>query len=75
DPEIWHALLWSLSQIGGEGVSEELEEFILRIDDPDEEDFLDEALENLKLTNLMASFTLFDLEDNDEIEDEINLGI
>ncbi len=69
DPEIWHALLWSLSQIGGEGVLEQLEEFINRIDDPEEEDFLDEVLENLNLTNQMASFTLFDLEDNDEFEE------
>ena len=75
DPEIWHALLWSLSQIGGEGVSEHLEEFIIRMDDPDEEDFFDEVLENLNLTNQMASFTLFDLDDNDEIEDGINLNI
>ena len=75
DPEIWHALLWSLSQIGGEAVSEQLEEFIIRIDDPDEEGYFDEVLENLNLTNQMASFTLFDVNDNDGIDDGINLNI
>lgn len=75
DPEIWHALLWSLSQIGGEGVREELEEFINSIDDPDEEDFLDEVMENLDLTEQMASFNLFDLEGIDEIDGESDLDI
>jgi len=75
DPEIWHALLWSLSQIGGEGVREQLEEFINTIEDPDEEDFLDEVMENLDLTDQMASFILFDLDGSDEFEDEIDLDI
>ena len=75
DPEIWHALLWSLSQIGGEGLREHLEEFIKEIDDPDEEDFLDEVLENLNLTNQMASFILFDLEGNDEFEEGFDPNI
>jgi len=75
DPEIWHALLWSLSQIGGEGVREQLEEFINTIEDPDEEDFLDEVIENLDLTDQMASFVLFDLDKIDEFEDETDLDI
>jgi len=75
DPEIWHALLWSLSQIGGEGVREQLEEFINMIDDPDEETFLDEVMENLDLTDQMASFSLFDLEGPDEFEEENGLDI
>jgi len=75
DPEIWHALLWSLSQIGGEGVREQLEEFINMIDDPDEETFLDEVMENLDLTDQMASFSLFDLDGTDKFEDENGLDI
>jgi HEAT repeat protein len=72
DPEVWHALLWSLSQIGGEGVREGLEEFIDLIDDADEDDFLDEVLENLNLTDQMASFSLFDLDGSDDNENELS---
>ncbi len=75
DPEIWHALLWSLSQIGGDGLREQLEDFINMIDDPDEEDFLDEVIENLELTDQMASFTLFDLDGNNEFEDDNDMDI
>ena len=45
------------------------------IDDPDEEGYFDEVLENVNLTNQMASFTLFDVNDNDGIDDGINLNI
>jgi len=72
DPEIWHALLWSLSQIGGEGVREQLEEFINSIDDPDEDDFLDEVMENLDLTDQMTSFSLFELDVHDGFDDELD---
>lgn len=72
DPEIWHALLWSLSQIGGEDVRDQIEEFMQSIDDPDEEDFLEEVIENLELTNQMSSFSLFDLDVDDEFNEEID---
>lgn len=74
DPDIWHAILWSLSQIGGEDVRAKLEEFIDRIDDPDEEEFLDEVLENLNLTEQMASFNLMDMDSNDELQNGFDLS-
>jgi HEAT repeat protein len=73
DQEIRQAILWSLSQIGGEGVRDRLEEFMETIADSEEEDFLEEVLENLYLTDQMASFSLFDLDANDEFEDEFDL--
>ncbi|HBG74499.1 MAG: hypothetical protein A2X25_14355 [Chloroflexi bacterium GWB2_49_20] len=73
DQEIQHAILWSLSQIGGEGVRHRLDEFIETIDDPEEQDFLEEVLENLKITEEMASFDFLDLDSGDELDDELDL--
>jgi HEAT repeat protein len=70
DLEMRQAIIWSLSQIGGEGVNEKLEELLETTTDLEEEDFLEEALENLNLTNEMASFSLLNLDSVDEIDDE-----
>lgn len=56
------AILWSLSQVGGEDVQERLEELLDMASDDDEEQFLQEALENLKLSEEVASFNLLDLD-------------
>jgi HEAT repeat protein len=69
--ELEHAILWSLSQIGGEGVREKLESRLETSSDTDE-DFLEEALENLNLTNDMASFTLLDVGGYEDQYDDID---
>jgi hypothetical protein len=72
DPEIIKATLWSLSQIGGEDVREKIEEMYEYLD-PDEEDFIDEVLENLNLTEEMASFDFLVVAADPDLDDKIDL--
>lgn len=67
------ASIWSLSQLGGEGVREALEEIAEETDDTEELSFIEEALDNLSFTEETQSLPLIDLydeEDDDEEEDE-----
>lgn len=50
DSEIRAAAIWSLSQIGGEEVREKLEEFLEETEDEEEAELIEEALDNLTLT-------------------------
>jgi len=70
DADTRWAAIWSLSQIGGEGVREQLEELYDLTDDDEEADFIDSALENLDFTEDIPLFDLMDLEDEDEDEEE-----
>jgi HEAT repeat protein len=56
------AAIWSLSQIGGEGVREHLESLAAATDDDDESDFIQSALDNLEFTEDIELFDLLDLE-------------
>jgi HEAT repeat protein len=60
--DVRSAAIWSLSQIGGPGVREILEEMREQTDDEEEAEFLISALDNLDFTEEMALFTLFDLD-------------
>ncbi len=60
--DLWAAAVWSLSQIGGEDVRVTLERLMDGTDDPEEADFLEEALDNLSFTEDMANFDLFDID-------------
>jgi HEAT repeat protein len=73
DSDIHRAILWSLSQIGGEDVREKLEELLETTPIPEIEDFLEEVMENLNLTNEMASFKLLDL-DGDGLDNGLELA-
>lgn len=83
--EVRAAAIWSLSQIGGEGVRDALEEIEEAAEDDEEVDFIAAALDNLAFTEDLELFTLFDLapvgdsleEDEDQdllelIEDDID---
>ena len=69
DQDVLIAAIWSLSQIGGEGVQEKLEQLS---DDPDMDDdsldLIDSALENLIFNKSLFDFNLMDLDG--EMEDE-----
>jgi hypothetical protein len=77
DPEedVRLASIWSLSQVGGEGVREALEALYERTDDEEEADFIAEALENLEFTEGLDFFELMDVEEVDleDQEDEFNI--
>jgi HEAT repeat protein len=77
EPDVRAAIIWSLSQIGGERVREALEALAEISEDDDEVSFIEDALENLTFTEDFSQFNLIDVEadsllreDNDEKEDE-----
>lgn len=60
------AVIWSLSQIGGEGVREMLETLMEETEDGELIDFIEEALDNLYLTEGFSELGMFDFEVRDE---------
>jgi hypothetical protein len=62
---------WSLSQIGGNGISDALEELIEQTEDEDEIDLLQNALENLAFTEELTELNLMDFSPED-LEDFAN---
>ena len=68
--DLWAAAVWSLSQIGGEEVRPTLEKLLDDSEDPDEIDFLEEALDNLSFTEDMGLFDMLEV-DPDEAETHI----
>jgi HEAT repeat protein len=71
DEEICLAAIWSLSQIGGEGVRELLEKAYEDSADDEIRDFIESALDNLAFTEDLDLFSLMDLPgiDAEELED------
>ena len=75
DEETRMAAIWSLSQIGGEGVRDKLQTYLDESEDESEMDFIEEALDNLYLTDGFDKFVMFDfdLQDEDDLDTVINL--
>jgi HEAT repeat protein len=71
DAELRLAAAWALSQIGGEGVEDALEELLERTEDEDEVDLIEDALENLTLTHEMSDLSILDFSAED-LEDLVN---
>jgi HEAT repeat protein len=67
DEDILRAIIWSLTEIGGEGVRERLEELLATELDEEQEESLEEALENLDFTEGLSLLDLLDI-DEDFIE-------
>ncbi|MCL5429440.1 MAG: HEAT repeat domain-containing protein [Chloroflexi bacterium] len=65
DSELRLAAAWALSQIGGNGVAEALEELLERTDDEDEIDLVENAIENLALTQEIGDLNLLDFSPED----------
>lgn len=76
DLALAQAAVWSLSQIGGPEARRLISERLEQAEDEDEQDFLEEALENLDFTDDVARFELMNLggelddDEDDELEDE-----
>jgi HEAT repeat protein len=79
DGEVRMAAAWSLSQIGGQGVREALEDLLSDTEQADEIGFLEDALDNLTFTEGFDDFSLFDFDEGDldgsiyEIDNEDSL--
>ena len=61
------AVIWSLSQIGGEDVRTYLENLLDQVEDEDQIAFLEEALDNLAFTEDLERFDLLSLDPDDEL--------
>jgi HEAT repeat protein len=77
DDEVKFTAVWSLSQIGGEGVREILEQLYDEAEDEEDMDLISDALDNLTFTEDMADFALLNLDeaDLDELVEEDNLDL
>ncbi|MEN4013511.1 MAG: HEAT repeat domain-containing protein [Chloroflexota bacterium] len=75
DGDLRMAVIWSLSQIGGEEVRETLETLLEETDDDEQVEFIQEALDNLYLTEGLSSFEMFDFDsqDEDDLRSVVNL--
>ncbi|MDH3944454.1 MAG: HEAT repeat domain-containing protein [Anaerolineae bacterium] len=74
DEDLRYAAVWSLSEIGGEEARDALDDLLALVDDEEEVEFLDSAMENLFLIDeikelSMMDFSEEDLEDLNEIPD------
>ncbi|RMF43619.1 MAG: hypothetical protein D6755_10125 [Anaerolineae bacterium] len=65
DSDVRDAALWSLSQIGGQGVRRVLQERLDAAEDDDESRFLEDALDNLTFTEGGDVFNLLDISPED----------
>lgn len=67
DETLLSAVIWSLSQIGGEDVRTYLENLMDQIEDDDQVAFLEEALDNLAFTEDLERFDLLAFDPEDEL--------
>jgi HEAT repeat protein len=73
DSTVMNAVIWSLSQIGGEDVRTYLENILDQLEDEEQIAFMEEALDNLAFTEDLERFDLFSFdpdEDLTEIEED-----
>ena len=70
EQNVRYAAIWSLSEIGGEQARDTLEQLFKEIDDDQEADFIESALDNVAFTDGMQPFSLFDIPEDDP-EDEL----
>ncbi len=70
DEEVFYAAIWSLSQIGGDGVKAIFEEILESDIDDDLIDHLEKSMDNLAFNEGLADFELFDLEEETDEEEE-----
>jgi HEAT repeat protein len=69
DEEIRLAMIWSLSQIGGDEVKEKLDELLKNATDDDEVDWIDKAIDNMEFSTSSGLQTSnFSSEDEDELD-------
>jgi HEAT repeat protein len=72
DLQVRDAAIWSLGQIGGDFARETLTRLLERASDEDEQDFIQEALDNLEFTDEVNAFSMFELglDDDDQADDD-----
>ena len=61
DPELHYALIWALSQIGGEGIKQKFEDMSDKSTDEEEIEWLEKGLDNLELSGSLGPMEMLDL--------------
>jgi HEAT repeat protein len=71
DQEVLEAIIWSLSQIGGEDVRDYLQALLDAAEDEDLVEFISEALANLSFTEDLEGFDLmaYDADEDDDLHE------
>ena len=69
DASVLSAVIWSLSQIGGEDVRAYLENILDQTEDEEQMSFLEEALDNLSFTEDLDRFDLFSYDPEDDLSE------
>lgn len=72
DENVMTAAIWSLSQLGGEGVGDALVRVLKRTEDEELIEWIDSALENLAFTEGVQAFEMLDLEEEDLEDEEVD---
>jgi len=70
DDDVVTALIWSLSQVGGEDARTYIENLLDQTEDDEQIEFLEEALENLSFTDDLDKFELLNFEPDFELNEE-----
>jgi HEAT repeat protein len=69
DTQVQEAAIWSLGQIGGEFARRTLERLLERSEDEDEQEYIQEALDNLEFTDEVHAFSMFDFDGDGDSPD------
>jgi HEAT repeat protein len=72
DDDVRLASIWSLSQVGGEGVREILQKMYEETEDDSEAELLESALDNLSFTEDLQLYSILDLPDLDGSEGAVD---
>lgn len=75
DSDTRMAAIWALSQIGGEGIQDALEQLYDETEDEEEAEFIDLAIENLMFTEDLQAFGMFDFSPDDILDESNGNGI
>jgi HEAT repeat protein len=68
DDDVFQAIIWSLSQIGGEDVRTYLQALLAEAEDDDQIEYLEDALANLSFTEDMEQFDMLAVDPDDELD-------
>jgi HEAT repeat protein len=82
DTQVREAAIWSLGQIGGDFARKALTALLEKAANEDDQEYIDEALENLDYSDEIQAFDIFDLgpedvdldldEDDDEVDEDLD---
>ncbi|HEY3312778.1 MAG TPA: HEAT repeat domain-containing protein [Anaerolineales bacterium] len=70
DDDVFQAIIWSLSQIGGEDVRTYLETLLADAEDDDLIEYIEDALANLSFTEDMEEFDMLAVDPDDELGED-----